>query len=35
MEKAEVSDLYEAVRENVLEESAEKLHDVEGGGVWA
>jgi hypothetical protein len=35
MEKAEVSDFHETVRENVLEEPAEKLHGVEGSGAWA
>jgi hypothetical protein len=32
MEQAEVADLHETVRENMLEEPAEKLHGVEGGG---
>ena len=32
MEKAEVADFHEAVRQDMLEEPAEKLHDVEVGG---
>jgi hypothetical protein len=35
MQKAEVPDLHEALRENVLEEPAEKLDAVKGGGSWA
>jgi len=35
MQKAEVADFHEAVREHVLEEPAETLHDVKGGGSWA
>jgi len=35
MEKAAVADFHEAVREHVLEEPAETLHDVKGGGSWA
>jgi hypothetical protein len=35
LEKAAVADFHEAVREHVLEEPAEKLHDVKGGGAWA
>ena len=35
MEQAEVADFHAAVREHVLEEPAEKLHDVKGGGAWA
>src|SRR5215510_4385762 len=32
MEKAEVADFQETVGKNMLEEPAEKLHGVEGGG---
>jgi len=32
MEKAEVADFHEAVRQDMLEEPADKLHDVELGG---
>jgi hypothetical protein len=32
MEKAEVAAFHDTVRENMLEEPAEKLHGVEGGG---
>ena len=32
MEKAEVADFHEAVGQDMLEEPAEKLHDVEVGG---
>ena len=35
MENADVADCHEAVRENGLEEPAEKLSGVEGGGSWA
>jgi hypothetical protein len=35
MEKAAVADFHETVRENMLEEPAEKLHGVEGGGAEA
>ena len=35
MEKAEVADFHEAIGQDVLEEPAEKLHDVEVGGAWA
>lgn len=35
MEQADVADFHEAVREHVLEEPAETLHDVKGGGAWA
>ncbi len=35
MEKAEVADFHEAIGQDVLEEPAEKLHDVELGGTWA
>ena len=31
MEKAEVADFHKAIRQDVLEEPAEKLHDVEVG----
>jgi hypothetical protein len=34
MEKTEVADFHEAVREHVLEEPADKLYDVEGSA-WA
>jgi hypothetical protein len=35
MQKAEVTDLHEAVREDMLEEPADKLHGVEVGGSGA
>jgi len=35
MEKAEMTDFHEAIGQDVLEEPAEKLHDVEMGGAWA
>ena len=35
MEKAEVADFHEAIGQDMLEEPAEKLHDVEVGGAWA
>jgi hypothetical protein len=35
MQKAEVSDFHEALREHVLEEPAEKLDGIEGGSAWA
>jgi len=35
MQKAEVTDFHEAIRENVLEEPANKCDGVEGGGSWA
>ena len=35
MEKAEVADFLKAIGQDVLEEPAEKLHDVEVGGAWA
>jgi len=35
MEKAEVTDFHEALRENVLEEPADKFDGVDGGGPWA
>jgi hypothetical protein len=35
MEKSEVADFHEAVREDVLEEPADKLYGVECGGAWA
>ena len=35
MEKAEVADFHEAIGQDMLEEPAEKLHDVEVGGAEA
>ena len=35
MEKAEVSDFHEAMGQDMLEEPADKLDGVEGGGSWA
>jgi len=35
LEKAEMADFHKAIRQDVLEEPAEKLHDVEVGGAWA
>ena len=35
VEKAEVADFHKAMRQDVLEEPAEKLHDVELGGAEA
>jgi hypothetical protein len=35
MEKAEVTDFHEALRENVLEEPADELDGIERGGSWA
>ena len=35
MEKAEVSDFHEAMGQDMLEEPADKLDDVKGGGAWA
>ena len=35
MEKTEVADFHEALGQDVLEEPAEKLHDVELGSTWA
>jgi hypothetical protein len=35
MEKAEMPDFHEALGQDVLKESAEKLHDVEVGGAGA
>jgi hypothetical protein len=35
MEKAEVADLHEAMGQDMVEEPAEKLDGVEGGGAWA
>jgi hypothetical protein len=35
MEKAEVSDFHDAVGQDMLEEPAEKLHDVKVSGAWA
>lgn len=35
VEKAEMSDVHEAVREHVLEEPADKLDDVKGGSAGA
>lgn len=35
MQKAEVADFHEAVRQDMLEEAAEKLHDVELCRPWA
>ena len=35
MEKAEVADFHTALGSDVLEEPAEKLHDVEVGSAWA
>ena len=34
MEKAEVADFHEAIGQDMLEEPAEKLHDVEVGSAW-
>src|SRR5262245_53117558 len=34
MPKAEVTDFHEAVREDMLQEPADKLHSVEVGGSW-
>jgi len=35
MQKAEVTDFHEALREHGLAEPAEQLDDVKGGGSWA
>ena len=35
MEQAKMTDFHEAIGQDVLEEPAEKLHDVEMGGAWA
>ena len=35
MEKAEMPDFHEAIGQDVLEEPAEKFHDVELSGAWA
>jgi hypothetical protein len=35
MEKAEVANFLQALRQDMLEEAAEKLHDVEVGGAEA
>ena len=35
MEKAEMTDLHKAIGQDMLEEPAEKFHDVEVGGAWA
>jgi hypothetical protein len=34
MQKAEVTDFHEAVREDMLQEPADKLHSVEVSGSW-
>ncbi len=35
MQKAKVTDFHEAIGQDMLEEPADKLHDVEVGGSWA
>ena len=35
MQKAEVTDFHEAIGQDMLEEPADKLDNVEGGGSWA
>ena len=35
MQKAKVTDFHEAVREDMLQEPADKLYSVEVGGSWA
>ena len=35
MQKAAVTDFHEAIREDMLQEPADKLHGVEVGGSWA
>src|SRR5262245_40252550 len=35
MQKAEVTDFHEAIREDMLEEPTDKLHGVEVDGSWA